>query len=573
MGNKRSRIGAQSSTGCAILFGLVFTLAGGAAAFFIGQMFLENADTYRWDEAPCELLSCEIEAKESDRNHPFTLQVEYRYTLDGTTYLGDRYQLEPRTSDDYTELARKRRELLNSGDGGIRAWVDPDDRTSAILQRGNLWLYALMMLFPLPFLAIGIGVAWLAIRARREQKSSRVSSSKSSSEMSDKAGRRVGIIVFGVFLLVGLGLSWPLGVLPIRNSVSAKSWIETPCKVIWSRVITHEGDDGDTYSVDIFYEYEAGGELQRSNRYSFVGGSSSGRSSKQAIVRQYSARSQQVCYVDPDDPLEAVLKPQLGASIFLVIIPAIFALIGGAGLSAMLLHGRKESRATGLLDTAHDSNRSFDRNRLREQGGDESSKTFSPGGKRLVAFFVILGIALFWNGITSVFVWQAIESFRTGSPEWFLAIFITPFVLIGLCLIVGVIYTLATQFNPKPVLTLTPGTPTLGQALSVEWKIRSGAYRLRRLRLLLLGKEKATYRRGTNTSTDTETFYRRVLAESSHGLEMIQGEGRIELPVDLCPTLDLGNNEIEWSLRVEGEIARWPDVGDEYTITIRAPQH
>jgi hypothetical protein len=568
MGRRGSRNsgGKGTSAGCAVLFGLFFTLAGGAAAYFIGQMFLENLDTYRWDEAPCELLSCEIKATESEKNNPFTFHVNYRYTLDGTTYLGDRYQLEPLTGDDYTKFAHKRRDLLNSGDGGISAWVDPDDRTSAILQRGNLWLYALMMLFPLPFLAVGIGVIWFSIRSGREAKSTSVSSSSStlSKKTSSKAGRRVGAILFGVFLLVGLGLSWPLGILPIRNAASAKSWIETPCKIIWSRVVTHEGDDGDTYSVDIFYEYEADGELQRSNRYGFVGGSSSGRSGKQAIVRRYPRGSQQVCYVDPDDPLEAVLKPELGASIFLAIIPAIFALIGGGGLAAMWIGGRKETRKSNLLGPTRD--------REGDTFGGTSSRTFRPGGKRLVAFFIALGIALFWNGITSVFVWEAIQSFRRDSPEWFLTIFIIPFVLIGLVMICAVIYTLAMQFNPRPILTLTPGSPALGQSLSVEWKISSGAYRLRKLRLLLVGKEKATYRRGTNTSTDTKTFYRGALAEASHGLEIIQGEGHIDLPADLCPSLDLGNNEIEWSLKIEGEIAWWPDIGDEYEITIRPTQ-
>jgi hypothetical protein len=567
MGKKGSRKAGRAGTGCAILFGLFFTLAGGAAAYFIGGMFLENLDTYRWDEAPCELLSCEIAAEESDKNNPFTLEVNYRYTLDGTTYLGDRFKLEPLTSGDYTDLARKRRDLLNSGDGGISAWVDPDDRTSAVLERGNLWLYALMLLFPLPFLAIGIGVIWFAIRGARDKNSTSISSTSSltsSSKKSSNAGRRVGIVLFGIFFLVGLGLSWPLGVLPIRNAASAKSWTETPCKVIWSRVITHQGDDGDTYSVDIFYEYEAGGELQRSNRYSFGGGSSSGRGSKRAIVKRYPRQSAQVCFVDPDDPLEAVLKPKLGSSIFLAIIPAVFVLIGGGGLAAILMSGRKDNKSSSLTGSTRDRN--------RDNFGDGSSRTFRPGRKRLIGFFIALGVALFWNGITSVFVWQAIEGFRRGSPEWFLTIFIIPFVLIGLAMICAVVYTLVAMFSPKPILTLTPGSPALGQQLRVEWKIHGSTHRLRNLRLLLIGKEKATYRRGTNTSTETKTFYRRALAEAKHGLEMVQGEGRIDLPTDLCHSLDLGNNEIEWSLKVEGEIPVWPDISDEYEITVRPPE-
>ena len=34
---------------------------------------------------------------------------------------------------------------------------------------------------------------------------------------------------------------------------------------------------------------------------------------------------------------------------------------------------------------------------------------------------------------------------------------------------------------------------------------------------------------------------------------------------------DAGNNDITWTLHVEGEIARWPDVSEEYTLLILPP--
>ena len=174
-----------------------------------------------------------------------------------------------------------------------------------------------------------------------------------------------------------------------RRTASAKISPPPPgteCRpASWSRVITHQGDDGDTYSVDIFYEYEAGDELQRSNRYSFGGGSSSGRGSKRAIVKRYPHQSAQVCFVDPDDPLEAVLKPKLGSSIFLAIIPAVFVLIGGGGLAAILMSGRKDNQSSNLIGSTRDSK--------RDNFGDGSSRTFRPGRKRLIGFFIAFHIS------------------------------------------------------------------------------------------------------------------------------------------------------------------------------------
>ncbi len=59
-------------------------------------------------------------------------------------------------------------------------------------------------------------------------------------------------------------------------------------------------------------------------------------------------------------------------------------------------------------------------------------------------------IAAFWNGIVSVFLWQIVLSFRRGDPEWFLCLFMTPFVLVGLGLMAGVVYFLLALANPRP---------------------------------------------------------------------------------------------------------------------------
>lgn len=49
----------------------------------------------------------------------------------------------------------------------------------------------------------------------------------------------------------------------------------------------------------------------------------------------------------------------------------------------------------------------------------------------------LLFINLFWNGIVGVFILQLVKQF-----EWFLAIFLVPFEVIGLCMLVGLLFAL-----------------------------------------------------------------------------------------------------------------------------------
>ncbi len=557
----------EGGAGCAIIFGLIFGGAGLAAAFFIGKMFVENLDTYFWDETPCEILSCEIKVDQSDEDSPFSLDVRYRYAVDGTHYEGTKLTLEEDKHDDYTDLAIDRERLLSGTDRApTAAYVDPDAPTSAILKRRNIFLLSLWLLFPLPFIGIGVGVVYFTIVEGKKKKDPAITGGLSTKAKKDgRSGRVVGIVIFTVLLLVGLGLTGPLIVKPIGKSTAAKNWPETPCKIIWSRVLTHEGDDSDTYSVDIFYEYEFEGQSHRSNRYSFIGGSSSGRDSKKAITKLYPRGSTQTCYVNPEQPLEAVLKRDLGFGILLGLIPLILSLIGIGGLIAMRKKSNKAATQVGRFSATSPTGYPD----LDSENPNQPIE-FLPGGKRRAGFFIALAITLFWNGIVSVFLWQVIKSFRAGSPEWFTTIFMIPFVLIGLGLIVAVFYTFFALFTPKPVVTVSPGSPILGEEFSVSWRLRGSSGRLKNLRLTLSGHEKATYRQGTNTRTDSKTFYRREIAiVDRQGIDLIQGEGRMTLPLDLCPSLKLGNNEIEWSIKVEGEIPLSPDLQDRYVITVR----
>jgi hypothetical protein len=89
------------------------------------------------------------------------------------------------------------------------------------------------------------------------------------------------------------------------------------------------------------------------------------------------------------------------------------------------------------------------------------------------------------------------------------------------------------------------------------------------LEIQLEGREEATYRRGSTTTTDTSTFRRFHLIDTTHPAEIAGGEALIDLPVDTMHSFNAGDNRIVWMLIIHGHIARWPDLNDEFEIAVR----
>ena len=121
------------------------------------------------------------------------------------------------------------------------------------------------------------------------------------------------------------------------------------------------------------------------------------------------------------------------------------------------------------------------------------------------------------------------------------------------------------MFNPRPVLTLSPGKLRLGEPFDLEWEFTGSTRAVNRFRLHVEGREEATYRRGTTTTTDRSVFAtikiaERPSAERSHA--------RITMPADTMHSFKSENNKIVWAIHVEGEIRLWPDVKEEFEVEV-----
>lgn len=150
----------------------------------------------------------------------------------------------------------------------------------------------------------------------------------------EATGAQAGCLTafFSLFLLIGLGAFIAMVGLPALNILEARDWTATPCDIISSQVKSHSDSDGTTYSVDLSYRYQIKGREYQSNRYHFATGSSSGMEGKQAVVNRYPAGSRTVCYVNPQDPTDAVIERGFVTELLFGLIPLVFILIGAGGI-------------------------------------------------------------------------------------------------------------------------------------------------------------------------------------------------------------------------------------------------
>jgi hypothetical protein len=161
-----------------------------------------------------------------------------------------------------------------------------------------------------------------------------------------------------------------------------------------------------------------------------------------------------------------------------------------------------------------------------------------------------------------------VQLFRGDGFSWFLALFLTPFVVVGLVLVGAFVSQVLALSNPVPRITLNRRVLRPGERLEVDWQMRGRVQALRRLRLSLEGREEATYRRGTDTRTDREVFATVDLLDTGDLATMAAGRVARDLPARLMHSFAAKNNKIVWALRVRGEIPRWPDVDEEFVVTI-----
>ncbi len=193
------------------------------------------------------------------------------------------------------------------------------------------------------------------------------------------------------------------------------------------------------------------------------------------------------------------------------------------------------------------------------------SSRVKPGSSRVRDFAVIGTFALVWNVVIDVIFISFL-----ADEHGFAVAFLSLFVLAGLALICVSIHAFLRIFNPTVELYVSEHRPALGDTVDVRWHLTGKPARVRSLQVEMLGVEVATYRRGTDTTTDRHVFARIALAHTDTPVEIADGTATFVIPASAVPTLTAKHNQIVWQFIFKGDIPRWPDIADDFALEVVA---
>lgn len=538
------------------LFFGVFLAVGLGMTWLMARGPFHAADRYRWEPASCTFTSSEwSEDPAASSSERYSARTTYRYTWAGTEHTGEASE----TFSAVGDAQRFRDQHAAGSESGC--FVNPEAPQESVLRRPSPWSF-LIVLFPMVFVAAGgipIVMMW---RPRRETPEA----APRGEALTAKAQSPVltGCIMvgfFGVFLLAGSAVMWFLLGRPLARIAQAKAWTETPCTVVSSEVVVHQGDDSTTYSALVRYRYVVGGREFQSDRYDFSTGSTGGSEAHQQVVDRFTPGASCTCFVDPRDPTRAVLDRGFRKAYWIGLFGLPFFAVGAGGLFFVARHGVKKRRPGRQRGARGSVAAAAGPRRLRPKTGP---------WKKLLAS---LAINLFWNGIVGVFIFVIARDWRAGNHQWMPILILTPFVLIGLLLLSGLPHALLALFNPRPFLELPSGECAPGESVSGRFRLSGLLGRMERLEVVLEGKESVarTERSGgkSSTSRQEKMFHRAVVYESGPGASVEREAAiSIQVPAGTMHSFESDNNEVRWRLRVRGEIRNWPDIDEEFDFHV-----
>ncbi len=539
-----SKSTSVAGKGCGTMFFGVFAAMGMLFLVLMGREVLKELRTRSWEATPCNIESIAVIEKRGN-DSPFTIAVRYHYSVRGRSYTSEQFAIKERTFRRGSEAAQ----VADGFPAGASAtcYVNPDAPQEAVLERE--WPpIILMLLLPLVFIAIGV-IGIIATWRTKPAGRAAISARRGSSPNRD---RWIGVIFGGVFFVIGAAVGGAMFVRPLVKGLAARGWARVPCVITHSDIRTSRGDEGGSqYELDIRYRYKAARREYLGDRYDFNTSTSSLRAWRTAVVRQYPVGKKTECLVNPADPRDAVLSTELGGDRWFMVFPIGF-MVMGAGIAIAIYRSKPKGSAVPTATVANAGGSVF-------TSAASGPVELRPAGTPMGKFLGLTFIALFWNGMTWGFFLVADTIGR---------IFLSIFIGGGAFLLWSAITQFLVLFNPRPTLRVSTGAVRLGESARLDWRFSGSVRRIAKLTLTLQAVERATYRRGTDTTTDTNRFVHQQLFETSDAAAIASGEVSVAIPADSIHSLDAPNNKIVWTLHLHGDIARWPDVDFEFPITV-----
>lgn len=382
----------------------------------------------------------------------------------------------------------------------------------------------------------------------------------------------VAILLGGIMVAIGWSTTKMLVWTPMSSYLAARSWQQIPCTIQESRLGRATGPkrDGRESRIEVTYTYSLRGREYSSSRYDLLGAyTTTDQREKREILARYPKGTRTLCWVNPENPQEAVLKRDFSAD---YLVGSLFSLFIPAGLVAI---GWSLSQVFGVQKRLNRRRRARRRETPEQDDGPRKLKRRVPITRTVIGGFVL---AVIWNGAVWIMLSRIIEGWRRGAPDGCLTLFVIPFLLVGLLLIWATVAPIVMLFNPPLKLTISRTTLRPGQSAILQWKMHGRAERVRRLRVLLHAPNSGGILANSDTEDDSETdpeldtetdWDTLTIVDTDQPMLIAEGTAEIMIPAEASSLFDEEDDKLVWMLKTYCEIPRWPDSVEEHTIIVR----
>lgn len=329
----------------------------------------------------------------------------------------------------------------------------------------------------------------------------------------------------------------------------------------------------------------ADGKYEADNVYDATNLYSADRASVQQVLDQFDIGGEYPMWYDPLEPGRVVLVRGYSAWLYVsLLIPLSLLVIGGGRMIYALVHWNASRERRSILE------QKAARRELFQGGSDhefptvptDSNLTNSPGttlayrlptsatpGWRL---FATVAACVAWNTIVVLFAILAVRRFVRGEPDWLLVALLVPFALGGVWLAVYLSRQILLAAGVGPTRIEISSHPLLPGEPYEVFLSQMGRLDMQSLEIWLACDERATFRQGTDTRTETRRVYQRRCFvredfEIAQGLPF-ESRCQVTVPIGAMHSFHAGHNEVSWKLIVKGKVRGRPDYEREFQIVV-----
>jgi len=384
----------------------------------------------------------------------------------------------------------------------------------------------------------------------------------------NKTHRGLGCLILFALPFAAAGLF--VGFLAVKMLwlwIEVRDWQEVPARIVHTELITNTGDDSNTYTVEAKYLYEFRGATYEGDRVGLSIGSDnigSFHQDKHRELSRYQAQGEPFrCYVNPDDPSQAVLFRGLRWGLFALM--GVFSLLfTGVGVGLMVggswgkrqLHKEEELVAANPQEPWRWKN-------------DWAAGRITATGK--TQFLLPAIMAVFWNLISAPLLFLLPKEVIENDNHLALIGLIFPLVGIGLAIWAIRSYIRWKKFGDSVFeMSTFPGViggPLAGRVLtSVNLKPSDGFH------LTLNCIHRVTRGSGDDRRTSESILWQQVqhLERESAEFDPTRSEIPVDfqIPFDASPTEERSDDDqILWRLQVEAEVPG-VDYGSQFEVPV-----